>query len=145
IAGAIENLTKAHVEREGGNEMARSKELEPQLPSEETAVSEMQERYGAPAPLTCPDCGGTLWEIRDGGVVRYQCHVGHQYAPEVLEAEQRNALDTAMWSAVRVLEEHSELKMRMARRTAEGGLSTVSKGFADAARAAHQQAQRIRG
>ena len=68
----------------------------------------------------------------------------HQYAIENLEAEQREAVDSALWSAVRVLEEHAELKMRMARRAAEGGLSTVSEGFAGGARDAHEQAQRIR-
>jgi hypothetical protein len=47
-------------------------------------------------------------------------------------------------SASRFLEEHAELKMRMARRASEGGLSTVSEGFAGSARDAHEQAQRIR-
>jgi hypothetical protein len=43
-----------------------------------------------------------------------------------------------------VLEEHAELKTRMAARAAAGGLATVSEGFAEGAREAHQQAQRIR-
>ena len=44
---------------------------------------------GKERPLrTCPDCGGALWEIQEGRVLRYQCHVGHQYAPENLEQGQ---------------------------------------------------------
>ena len=44
--------------------MARNEELEPQLPSDETQVSEMAERYGAPSTLTCPECGQAKKERR---------------------------------------------------------------------------------
>jgi two-component system chemotaxis response regulator CheB len=123
---------------------ANDGELEPQLPSENTKVSEMEDRYGAPSPLTCPDCGGSLWEVQEGNIVRYQCHTGHQFAPDSLDGAQRDAVDSALWSAVRVLEEHSELKKRMAKRAADNGMSAVSAGFAEGARDAHSQAQRIR-
>jgi two-component system chemotaxis response regulator CheB len=145
IGGAIEQLTSVDQEPEGDVEMPRRKdELEPQLLSEETNVAAMQERFGPPSALTCPDCGGALWEVQDGRVVRYQCHVGHQYAPDNLEDSQRDVIDGALWSAVRVLEEHAALKLRMAERAAAGGLMTVSQGFAEGARDAHEQAQRIR-
>ena len=124
--------------------MARTDDFEPQLPTEETAVTEMTKRYGAPTPLTCPDCGGTLWEVEEDGVVRYQCHVGHRFAPETLEVEHHDAVDSALWSAVRVLEEHAELKSRLARRAEATGLELVAAGFQDGARDAHIQAQQIR-
>ncbi len=124
--------------------MAPPKDLEPQLPSEETSVKEMEERYGAPSSLTCPDCGGALWEAAKGRVLRYQCHVGHQYAPDVLETEQRDAVDSALWSAVRVLEEHAELKTRMAARARSTRLSGAADTFERGARQAHAQAQQIR-
>jgi hypothetical protein len=104
----------------------------------------MSQLFGPPSALTCPECGGALWEVKEGRVVRYQCHTGHQYAPENLEAGQRDAVDSALWSAVRVLEEQVELKTRMSNRAAESGLMVVSKGFAEGARDARRQAQRIR-
>jgi two-component system, chemotaxis family, protein-glutamate methylesterase/glutaminase len=118
--------------------------LDPQHATEQTEVRDMQQLFGPPSALTCPDCGGALWEIQDGRMVRYQCHVGHQYAPENLEAGQRDAVDSALWSAVRVLEEQVELKTRMAHHAAHSGLMVVSKGFADRARDARRQAERIR-
>jgi two-component system chemotaxis response regulator CheB len=146
IGATIERLTSVDEEREGGGEMPRGKsEIEPQLASEDTEVSEMEELYGPPSALTCPDCGGALWEVQEGRVIRYQCHVGHQYSPENLEEGQRDVIDGALWSAVRVLEEHAELKMRMANRAAAGGMAQVSQGFAEGAHDAHEQAQRIRG
>ena len=119
-------------------------DLEPQLPSDSSPVAKMEERFGAASSLTCPDCGGALWEVEEGRVVRYQCHTGHQYAPDALDAEQRDAVDSALWSAVRVLEEHAALKNRMAKRAGDQGLETVSNGFADGAREAHAHAQKIR-
>ena len=144
IGPMIVHLASRDDEPEGDAEMPRrSKELEPQL-AENTEVSEMMELFGPPSGLTCPDCGGALWEVKEDGVLRYQCHVGHQYAPENLEEGQRDVIDGALWSAVRVLEEHAALKMRMADRAATGGLSAVSQGFVEGARDAQEQAHRIR-
>lgn len=144
IAGEIVRLAEQLADGDGRRTMPRAKRVEPQQPLTPTEISDMEELFGEPSALTCPDCGGALWQVQEGGVVRYQCHVGHQYAPENLEAAQRDAIDGALWSAVRVLEEHAELKSRMARRAAEGGLRLVSEGFEEGARDAHEQAQRIR-
>jgi len=150
IAATVMRLTGNHQPRPIGNGervMPRhdgEDELEPQLPSEQSPVSEMEQRFGAASSLTCPECGGALWAIEEGRLERYQCHTGHQYAPDALESEQRDAVDGALWSAVRVLEEHSALKQRMAKRAADNGLHAVSDGFAEGARDAHEQARRIR-
>ena len=143
IAGIVERLVRTD-RRQGGSPMAaRSQNPEPQL-SGLMEVSDMNERFGPPSGLTCPDCGGALWEVEDGRVVRYQCHVGHQYAPESLDAGQRDAIDSALWTAVRVLEEHAELKARMASRAADRGLAAISAGFDKGAASARAQAERIR-
>jgi two-component system chemotaxis response regulator CheB len=147
IAATIERLSREpdpESAPEGDGEMARSREVEPQLPVENSEVTEMATRFGPPSALTCPDCGGALWEIADDRLVRYQCHVGHQYAPDALESEQRATIDSALWSAVRVLEERADLKGRLARRAAANGLEHVSDEYAKAAREAHGQAQTIR-
>ena len=144
IAPLLERLTRGPANRKRRSDMPRAKDPEPQLPSQETEVRDMENLFGPPSALTCPDCGGALWEVQQGRVVRYQCHVGHQYAPENLEAGQRDVIDGALWSAVRVLEEHVELKTRMSNRAAESGLTVVSEGFAEGARDARRQAERIR-
>jgi two-component system chemotaxis response regulator CheB len=36
-------------------------------------------RHRGPSPLTCPDCGGGLWEMNDTRPLRYRCHTGHAY------------------------------------------------------------------
>ena len=34
--------------------------------------------------FSCPDCGGRLWEIQDGGLLRFRCRVGHMYSADSL-------------------------------------------------------------
>ena len=123
--------------------MARH-EPEPQDPADETTVQEMNNEFGAPSALTCPDCGGALWEIEDGQLVRYRCHVGHQYSSEGLDNGQSDVVEEALWTAVRVLEEHADLRARMSRRAGGAGLEAVSSSFSDSAEMAHRQAQAIR-
>jgi two-component system chemotaxis response regulator CheB len=117
---------------------------DPQRPSDDTQVADMEALHGPPTPITCPACGGTLWETVDEGVVRYACHVGHQYAPDSLLAEHGEAVEQALWTAVRILEQHAELRMRMASRARAAGMALVAEGFAEDSRDYHTQAQAIR-
>jgi two-component system chemotaxis response regulator CheB len=54
---------------------------------------------GPPSPFTCPDCGGTLWELKEGALVRYRCHVGHSYSSNSLAVAQDVRLEDTLWSA----------------------------------------------
>jgi two-component system chemotaxis response regulator CheB len=47
-----------------------------------------EEPPGTLSALTCPECGGALWEIRDGQLLRYECHVGHAYSEQALGTRQ---------------------------------------------------------
>ena len=107
-------------------------------------IDEMKRAYGPASALSCPDCGGALWEIEDGQLVRYRCHVGHQYSSQGLDNGQNDVVEEALWTAVRVLEEHADLRARMSRRADMAGLDAVSSSFAESADLAHRQAQSIR-
>jgi two-component system chemotaxis response regulator CheB len=72
---------------------------------------------GPPSGLTCPECGGALWEQEDGKTLRYACHVGHAYSVASLVEEQGRMLEGTLWSAVRALEERADMHRRLARRT----------------------------
>ena len=37
--------------------------------------------------LTCPDCRGTIWQVRKGRFCEYRCRVGHSYFPKSMLAE----------------------------------------------------------
>lgn len=52
---------------------------------------------GTVSALTCPECGGTLWEVAEGDFVRFHCRVGHAYGPESLDAAQLESLEQSLW------------------------------------------------
>jgi two-component system chemotaxis response regulator CheB len=65
---------------------------------------------------TCPDCGGVLFERREGLLERFECSVGHVFSIESLSSAQAEALETALWAAVRALEDRAALLKRLAGR-----------------------------
>jgi two-component system, chemotaxis family, protein-glutamate methylesterase/glutaminase len=64
--------------------------------------------------LTCPDCGGSLAEVRLSRITYYRCHVGHQFGPKTLEAAQAEAAERKLWSGVAALEDHAALARHLA-------------------------------
>lgn len=79
-------------------------------------------RLGTPVPLTCPDCGGSLWKVNQGKVLRFRCHTGHAYAAEALLESSQQGLEETLWVAMRMMEERKNLLISMAGR-GQGDLS----------------------
>ena len=65
----------------------------------------VDQRQGTPATFTCPHCHGTLWETQDNDLLRYRCRVGHAFSPDALFAAEAESVETALWEALRALEE----------------------------------------
>ncbi len=68
---------------------------------------------GDQVPFNCPDCGGPLWQVAKGNVLRYRCHTGHSFTSAVLEAEQKAHIEETLWTALRMFEERRNLLMTM--------------------------------
>jgi two-component system, chemotaxis family, protein-glutamate methylesterase/glutaminase len=67
----------------------------------------------AASGLSCPECRGSLWELREGGGIRYECRVGHTYSLGALLSEQGEAVEAALWSAVNSLQERAATWRRL--------------------------------
>jgi two-component system chemotaxis response regulator CheB len=78
-------------------------------------------------PLTCPECGGAMWEHQEGELVRFKCHVGHAYSAATMQTEQGRALEAALWSALRSLQEREDLFTRMAQRAGSRSADTAAR------------------
>jgi two-component system chemotaxis response regulator CheB len=94
-------------------------------------------QIAVPSTLTCPDCGGSLWEMAQARPLRYRCHTGHAFSALSLAQAQKDASEEALWSSVRALREREMLLRRMA------AISTAL-GDADQAAACEAQAGRLR-
>ncbi len=88
--------------------------------------------------FSCPECGGVLKEMREGGLSRYVCRVGHGYAPEALLESQWEAVERALWAGVRSLEEHAEFSDRLADRMSS---KNIAERFSERARVARENAR----
>jgi two-component system, chemotaxis family, protein-glutamate methylesterase/glutaminase len=85
------------------------------------------EGEGTPSVFACPECHGVLWELKDGNLIRFRCRVGHAYGTESLSDELTQASESALWAAMRALEEKAAMHRRMAGTLA--GDSILAKRF----------------
>lgn len=70
---------------------------------------EVLSQQGPPLPLSCPECGGPLWSLRDGRLQRYRCHTGHTYGVDSLLSGQGNQIEQALWAAIKGLEQRGQM------------------------------------
>jgi two-component system chemotaxis response regulator CheB len=83
--------------------------FEVDIASGEMAEMEEMDRLGRRSVLTCPDCQGVMWEIDEGDLVRFRCHVGHAYTAELMSLAFDENLRRGLASALRALEERLAL------------------------------------
>jgi two-component system chemotaxis response regulator CheB len=90
--------------------------------------------------LTCPTCHGALWEQPGSNFLFYECRTGHTFGARSLLAAQSDDLETALWGAVRALEESASIERRIAARMA----GAIGRRHGESATAKEDQARLIR-
>ena len=77
----------------------------------ERVVSDLPsvEKLGTQVPFNCPDCGGVLWQMKHGELLRYRCHTGHAFSAAALLAQQGEKIEETLWVALRMFEERQNL------------------------------------
>jgi two-component system, chemotaxis family, protein-glutamate methylesterase/glutaminase len=108
------------------------------LSEEETMES------GAIDAYSCPACHGPLLEVDDEEVLRFRCRVGHVWSTRTLVAEQSQALEDALWTALRALEDKGALSRRLSARALDRGRAAMADRFASHAQDVEQRATVIR-
>ncbi|MBV9333422.1 MAG: chemotaxis protein CheB [Candidatus Eremiobacteraeota bacterium] len=84
---------------------------------------------GSPSVFTCPDCGGTLWELDEGSVLRFRCRTGHAYSAHSMVAAHEDRLESVLWASLRTLQERRDLLKRLVRRSKGGGNGASMRRF----------------
>ncbi len=81
---------------------------------------------GEQVPYNCPDCGGVLWQIAEGELLRYRCHTGHAFTSSVLLAQQTAKIEETLWVALRMFEERQNLLVAMSKNEDKRAASSIS-------------------
>ncbi len=89
--------------------------------SEGQLIMENLQAIGQPSTLVCPECSGTLWEIKDATPKRFRCHTGHAYSLQSLSYHQANHVEAALWSVVRALQDREVLLHKLAQACRDAG------------------------
>jgi two-component system, chemotaxis family, protein-glutamate methylesterase/glutaminase len=108
----------------------------------ERVVSDVKavEHLGKQVPFNCPNCGGVLWEMKKGKLLRYRCHTGHAFTSDVLLAEQAMRIEETLWVALRMFEERKNLLNT----TARSDHHRVNRAAAERAKESQVHIERIR-
>lgn len=120
IAPLLAELTETPVKPEPAD-VPEHINVEVNIAKEQNPRDAGLESIGNPSPYACPDCHGVLLELKEGGRIRFRCHIGHAYSVESLLAAMNEGIEHAMSTAVRSLEEARLLMDRVAHILAERG------------------------
>jgi len=118
--------------------------FEVQIASGENASMDDMDHIGRRSVLTCPDCHGTMWEIDEGDLVRYRCHVGHAYSAEVMNLAIDESLRRALASSLRALEERVALTRNLQHQAEHRQHRLVAANWAQRAEEAQRELDVIR-
>ena len=113
-----------------------------ELPPE--AVTQENRAQGEVTPFTCPECGGTLWEIKDSEVVKLRCRVGHSYTEDSYGYEKEVSLEAALWTSVTALVEKADFSRRLARRLRAAGHEISAERYEREAENSLRQSELVR-
>jgi two-component system chemotaxis response regulator CheB len=99
---------------------------------------------GVESGLTCPECSGILREVHEGDLLRFRCRVGHAYTSHTMLEAQGDAIERALWVAVRHLEERTLLIRKLAAGARTRGHDGVATMFEDRSVALGREAEILR-
>lgn len=129
-----------------GNGAGKSSDIAKETRSAELDMSAVEDvnRPGVPSQFACPECGGVLWEMDHEAMLRFRCRVGHAYTASSLHVEQSEAVEGAIWAAMRALEEGASLARRMAETAEKSRHPRLATRFRDREKNKMDQAEVLR-
>lgn len=118
--------------------------LENAIAAQELSDMRADDRLGTQSPFTCPDCQGALWEIEDGDMLRYRCHVGHAYTAETVLSAREEEIERLLGGLLRSHQQRAALTRRMVERERHGRHSRFVERLEARARDYEDDAELVR-
>jgi two-component system chemotaxis response regulator CheB len=140
----LERLARTPIPPQGADLVSEEMEIEADIAELDPAALNGADRPGNPSGFGCPECGGALFVLSTGDLIHFRCRVGHAWSPDSLLAQQDHQLETALWTALRALEENAALSLQLASRFRERGSITSAARFEERAIEARRNAEVVR-
>ncbi len=144
IPKVLVELVNTPIEAKAESPVSHQMQIETDLVDMDKLTLSNDDRAGKPSTFGCPDCGGTLWELQQQNLLRFRCRIGHAYSLESLLAKQSDALEDALWFALRALEEKASLTKRMGKRMRDRNQHLAAERMEEQAQDALTRANVIR-
>jgi two-component system chemotaxis response regulator CheB len=106
--------------------------LEARLAAGDTEATREIEARGMGTNLSCPECGGPL-NLQPGDQLRFRCRLGHAYAAASLSAASRDAVESSLWVAIRLLEQRANIDNARSEAEREQGRGGSAERYASQA------------
>jgi two-component system chemotaxis response regulator CheB len=129
--------------------LKRKKKKSKRIPADVVMESKIAERtqigidamkeLGQHSLFSCPDCGGGLWEMKANGTTHYRCHVGHSFTSEGLLIGMEYTTESALWTALRIIEERKNLLRKIEEKEKIRGNRTLATTYHKRAAELEQQ------
>lgn len=96
-------------------------------------------------PLACPECNGPLYEVKEGEIAKFNCKVGHSFSPEGLSVGHSEALERALWTAIRTMNERITMHRKLCERPSRNKSEiTILKRLEESIATAEQDLEMLR-
>jgi hypothetical protein len=89
-------------------------------------------------------CNGPLYETREGKLIKFNCQIGHSFSLESLTAAHTDALERALWIAVRTLDERIAIHEGLAQQQRELENTPLADRLAETASSATHDVKLLR-
>lgn len=99
---------------------------------------------GELSPFVCPDCQGTMVQLKEGGLLRFRCHTGHAFSAGTLLSLMSESIEDSLWTTMRGMEESALLLQHMGRHLAEADNRELAARFEAKAHEARRRAEQIK-
>jgi two-component system chemotaxis response regulator CheB len=143
IAPLLARLARTSVAEQGGYEVPDELNIEVKIAMEDNAREAGIAKLGSPSIFTCPECHGTLLQLKENGRTRYRCHTGHAYSADSLLSEVTESVEETLWSAIRNIDESAMLMRHMAEHVKESDAPAAER-FLEKAHDAERRSQLVR-
>jgi two-component system chemotaxis response regulator CheB len=80
IAPLLARLAAAPTGEEGAYPVSEEMEMEVKIARADGALESGIMKWGEPSIYACPECHGTILQLKEGENVRFRCHTGHAYS-----------------------------------------------------------------